>query len=164
MRRIQDCAAKNKIIVILGFSENRHHSLYISQAIIDSAGQILTTRSKIKATHMERTIFGDASAECLDTVTDTPVGRIGALSCWEHTQPLLKYHTYAQREQIHVAAWPPLFTHTGGEDLWSMSRQGWCSTLRWQYCQSNLKLIPSREGANLTSPTRNSSHRKHIRH
>ena len=98
MRRIQDCAAKNKIIVVLGFSENRHHSLYISQAIIDSAGQILTTRSKIKATHMERTIFGDASAECLDTVTDTPVGRIGALSCWEHTHAAFAQIPYLRPE------------------------------------------------------------------
>ncbi|EPS27012.1 hypothetical protein PDE_01953 [Penicillium oxalicum 114-2] len=124
MIQIQSCAAKNKIIVVLGFSENRHNSLYISQAIIGSDGEILTTRSKIKATHMERTVFGDASAECLNTVTDTPVARIGALSCWEHTQPLLKYHTYAQREQIHVGAWPPLFSHNGGGELWSMSLQG----------------------------------------
>jgi predicted amidohydrolase len=129
MLRIQDCAAKNKIIVVLGFSKNRHHSLYISQAIIDSNGPILTNSSKIKATHMERTIFGDASAECLDTVTNTSVGRIGALSCWEHTQPLLKCHTYAQREQLHVAAWPPLFAHSGGDELWSMSMHGWCSAL-----------------------------------
>ncbi|KAJ5113612.1 Arylacetonitrilase [Penicillium angulare] len=130
MRKIQDSAAKHKIVVVLGFAENRHHSLYISQAIISSTGEVLTTRTKIKATHMERTIFGDASAECLDTVTDTPVGRIGALSCWEHVQPLLKYHTYAQREQIHVAAWPPLFNSAGSEGLWSMSTEGTQSIAR----------------------------------
>ncbi|KAJ4214578.1 Carbon-nitrogen hydrolase [Fusarium solani] len=72
---------------------------------------------------MERTIFGDATAECLDSVVDTPLGRIGALSCWEHVQPLLKYHTYSQREQIHIAAWPPVFDHDG-KSLWSMSREG----------------------------------------
>ncbi|KAM6538128.1 hypothetical protein FALCPG4_000013 [Fusarium falciforme] len=79
--------------------------------------------SKIKATHMERTIFGDATAECLDSVVDTPLGRIGALSCWEHVQPLLKYHTYSQREQIHIATWLPAFDHDG-KSLWSMSREG----------------------------------------
>ncbi|POR33132.1 Arylacetonitrilase [Tolypocladium paradoxum] len=77
------------------------------------------TRRKIKATHMERTIFGEPSAD----VVDTPVARIGALSCWEHLQPLLKYHTYNQREQIHVAAWPPLFKHGGVPDLWSMASE-----------------------------------------
>ncbi|KAK6222288.1 Carbon-nitrogen hydrolase [Pestalotiopsis sp. IQ-011] len=125
MRQIQSCASHNKMVVVLGFSENRHNSLYISQAIIDSDGSILIQRSKIKATHMERTIFGDASVECLDGVADTRVGRVGALSCWEHAQPLLKYHMYAQKEQIHVAAWPPLFRcDGGGKGLWSMSREG----------------------------------------
>lgn len=125
MRQIQSCASQNKIVVVLGFSENRHNSLYISQATIDSDGSILIKRSKIKATHMERTIFGDASVECLDGVADTRVGRVGALSCWEHVQPLLKYHMYAQKEQIHVAAWPPLFRcDGGGKGLWSMSREG----------------------------------------
>lgn len=132
MAKIQECAAKHSIVVVVGYSENRHNSLYISQAIINSDGAILTNRTKIKATHMERTIFGDATAECLDSVVDTTAARIGALSCWEHTQPLLKYHTYHQREQLHVAAWPPLFKHTGGEELWSMSAEGTFSAK--EYC------------------------------
>ncbi|GLR84756.1 hypothetical protein GCM10007857_14660 [Bradyrhizobium iriomotense] len=34
------------------------------------------------------------------------IGRIGALCCWEHLQPLSKYAMYAQNEQVHVASWP----------------------------------------------------------
>ncbi|RDW81264.1 carbon-nitrogen hydrolase family protein [Aspergillus mulundensis] len=124
METICRCAAEHKIIVVLGYSENVHNSLYIAQAIIGADGKLLTTRKKIKATHMERTIFGDSTGDCLDSVVDTELGRVGALSCWEHTQPLLKYHTYSQREQIHVAAWPPLFAHGAGEGLFSMSREG----------------------------------------
>lgn len=123
MDRIRACAAQHQMVVVLGFSENRHDSLYISQAVIDADGELLSTRSKIKASHMERTVFGDASAECLAGVVDTAVGRVGALNCWEHTQPLLKYHTYTQREQIHVAAWPPMQSHQG-PDLWSTSLEG----------------------------------------
>lgn len=124
MASIQQCAAENEIVVVLGFSENLHNSLYISQAIIGSDGKILTTRKKIKPTHMERTIFGDSFGDCLQSVVDTSVGRVGALSCWEHIQPLLKYHTYAQREQFHVAAWPPLFPHSEDGSLFSMSSEG----------------------------------------
>lgn len=126
MTQICQSAKENNIVVVLGFSENIHDSLYISQAMISDTGSILTTRKKIKATHMERTVFGDAFAESLDSVVDTSVGRVGALSCWEHIQPLLKYHTYAQREAIHVAAWPPLFEFGGPDDqsLFSMSREG----------------------------------------
>ncbi|KUL90822.1 hypothetical protein ZTR_00638 [Talaromyces verruculosus] len=124
MLRIRECAAANNIIVSIGFSENVHHSLYISQATIGSDGKILMRRKKIKPTHMERTIFGDSLNECLTSVVDTPIGRVGALSCWEHVQPLLKYHTYLQREQIHVAAWPPLFKASNDGSLFSMSREG----------------------------------------
>jgi predicted amidohydrolase len=123
MTRITECAAKHKIVVVLGFSENINDSLYISQAIVDVNGEIRIARKKMKATHMERTIFGDSSGDFLDSVADTAAGREGALSCWEHVQPLLKYQTYSQREQIHVAAWPPLFKHTG-KGLFSMSAAG----------------------------------------
>jgi nitrilase len=34
------------------------------------------------------------------------IGRLGALCCWEHLQPLSKYAMYGQDEQVHVAAWP----------------------------------------------------------
>ena len=106
------------------FSENVNNSLYISQAIIDANGEMRAARKKIKATHMERTIFGDSFGDCLDNVTDTQAGRVGALSCWEHLQPLLKYHTYSQREQIHVAAWPPVYEENPVDGPHSMSAQG----------------------------------------
>ena len=38
---------------------------------------------------------------------------MGALQCFEHLQPLLKYHTFFQGEQIHVASWPCLFPVIG---------------------------------------------------
>ncbi|KAH8590563.1 carbon-nitrogen hydrolase [Bisporella sp. PMI_857] len=133
MRKIQSCAAANKIVVSLGFSENSHGSLYIAQAIIDNDGALLMHRRKLKATHMERTIFGDASGSSLNNVVATGAGRrVGALACWEHCQPLLKYHTLHQREEIHCAAWPPLVPHQGGPDLWSMSQEG-CQTLSQVY-------------------------------
>ncbi|KAI4931437.1 hypothetical protein J4E85_004030 [Alternaria conjuncta] len=124
MRRICQSAADHHIAVVLGFGENFKGSLYISQAIINAEGSIEVLRRKLKATHMERTIFGDASGSTLQNVVELPdVGRVGTLACWEHTQPLLKYHTYHQRETIHVAAWPPLYEHDGGPGLYSMSKE-----------------------------------------
>lgn len=124
METIRECAAQNKIIVSLGFSENDGNSLYIAQCTIGSDGQIQMHRRKIKPTHMERTIFGDGSGSSLLNVVSTKIGKIGALSCWEHIQPLLKYHTLSQGEEIHVAAWPPLSPHSGGPEFWSMSAEG----------------------------------------
>ncbi|EXJ90738.1 hypothetical protein A1O1_03842 [Capronia coronata CBS 617.96] len=132
MRTIQKCAAQNGVVVSLGFAENDNNSVYIAQALIDSDGKLLMTRRKLKPTHMERTIFGDASGNSLMNVAPTRVGkRVGSLACWEHCQPLLKYHTATQREDIHCAGWPPLSPHAGPE-LWSLSAEG-CLSLSQTY-------------------------------
>jgi len=73
---------------------------------------------------MERTIFGDGGASSLKGVVPLPFGRVGALSCWEHVLPLLKFNTHHQDEQIHIAAWPPLFEPFGKGELWSMTSPG----------------------------------------
>ena len=124
MEAIRACAREGSIAVSLGFSENDNNSLYISQVLIGADGEIKVHRRKMKATHMERTVFGDASGHCLRSVAQLPFARVGALSCWEHVQPLLKYNTIAQKEEIHVAAWPVLESHAGGDGLWSMSVDG----------------------------------------
>ncbi|EME48252.1 hypothetical protein DOTSEDRAFT_60577 [Dothistroma septosporum NZE10] len=127
MKRICAAAAENQIAVALGFSERDGDSVYIAQALIDETGELKMTRRKMKPTHMERTIFGDAAGgHCLAKVVDVKdVGRVGGLSCWEHIQPLLKYYTFAQGEQIHVAAWPPLEPFIeGSPGFYSMSVEG----------------------------------------
>lgn len=124
MQLIQDSARKSKITVALGFSENDHNSLYISQATISDTGKIVMQRRKVMPTHMERTIFGNSTGTSLVNVVPTAIGNVGQLACWEHVQPLLKYHTITQRETFHVAAWPPVFPVTSENELWSMSREG----------------------------------------
>jgi nitrilase len=133
MRLICATAKENKIAVMLGFSENENQSLYISQALIGADGEIKMTRRKIKPTHMERTIYGDGSGASLNNVVDLPgIGKVGGLCCWEHTQPLLRYHTYTQGEEFHVAAWPPMLPLAQTPDaLWSQAAEGIeCSTSR----------------------------------
>ena len=126
MKQICAAAAEHAISVALGFSEREGQSVYIAQALIDDKGQIRMKRRKMKPTHMERTIFGDASGDCLAKVVQLPqVGNVGSLSCWEHIQPLLKYYTFSQNEQIHVAAWPPLENFIeGSPGFYSMSAEG----------------------------------------
>jgi nitrilase len=79
----------------------------MSQAIIDPNGELLLSRRKLKPTHIERTIFGEGDGSDL-RVVDAPFGRLGALNCWEHVQPLMKMAMYAQHEEVHVASWPSL--------------------------------------------------------
>ncbi len=105
MRAIQDAAQEHGIHVALGFSELGDDSLYLAQALIDDQGQFVFVRRKLKPTMAERMVFGEGDGSDL-VVADTDIGRIGALCCWEHLGPLNKFALYAQREQIHFAAWP----------------------------------------------------------
>ncbi|PNS20039.1 hypothetical protein CAC42_1486 [Sphaceloma murrayae] len=134
MKKIQDAASAQQIAVCLGLSERDGESVYISQVLIDETGEIRMRRRKMKPTHMERTIFGDASGDCLSQVVPlNDVGKVGALSCWEHIQPLLKYHTFSQGEQIHCAGWPPLDNHIDGSPgFFSMTVEG-CRTQAQMY-------------------------------
>ncbi|KAJ5097186.1 Carbon-nitrogen hydrolase [Penicillium angulare] len=124
LNKIRDCARDNGIAVSLSFSEKENHSLYIAQVMIGTDGEIKFHRRKMKPTHIERTIFGDASGEALSSVADLSFARVGSLACAEHIQPLLKYHTMSQSEDIHVSAWPTPYLHDGGESLWFMSEEG----------------------------------------
>ena len=102
---IRHCARSHSVTVVLGYSERRAGSLYIAQTAIGPEGEILLHRRKLKPTHVERSLFGEGDGSDL-TVVPTSLGRLGALSCAEHVQPLSKFALYAQHEQIHVASWP----------------------------------------------------------
>ncbi|KAK4565341.1 hypothetical protein LTR86_003958 [Recurvomyces mirabilis] len=134
MKQIQQAAAEHAIAAGLGFTERDGDSIYIAQALIDGKGGIQMKRRKMKPTHMERTIFGDASGSCLAGVVKLEDGpTVGSLSCWEHIQPLLKYYTMSQNEQVHIAAWPPLDPFVqGSPGFWSMSAEG-CRNLSQTY-------------------------------
>jgi predicted amidohydrolase len=129
MRQIQDSAKDNGIAVALGFSERDGESIYIAQALIAADGKLAMKRRKLKPTSIEQSVFGSAGADCLSklvTVSDGDVqAKVGQLNCWEHVQPLLKFYTFSQGEQIHVAAWPPLTDFSPNVPaLWSMRASG----------------------------------------
>lgn len=79
---------------------------------IGADGCTKMARRKLKPTHIERTIFRDATGSSLNNIVDVEgLGKFGVLACWEHLQPLLKYHTCLLKEEIHVAAWPPVIPY-----------------------------------------------------
>lgn len=110
--RLARAARDNEIMVALGLSERAGGSLYMGQWIIGSDGNTILRRRKLKPTFVERIVYGEGDGTGL-SVSDTPLGRVGALCCWEHLQPLSKYAMYAQNEQVHIAAWPSFSIYPG---------------------------------------------------
>jgi nitrilase len=98
MDRLRVAAKESHILVVLGYSERAGDSLYMGQNIINTTGELLLSRRKIKSTHMERTAFGNPAggADTLFNVAETTVGRVSGLLCWACiAQPHAdRFHSY----------------------------------------------------------------------
>jgi aliphatic nitrilase len=113
MARIRAAAREHHVSLLLGFAEREGRSLYMAQSLINEQGEIVFVRRKLKPTYQERCLFGQGDGSDL-AVAETRLGRIGALNCYEHLQPLIKFALMGLQEQIHVASWPVL-DFFGGE-------------------------------------------------
>jgi len=98
-------ARQHAMVVVLGVNERDHGTLYNAQIIFDADGTLKLVRRKITPTFHERMIWGQGDGAGLKVV-DTAAGRIGALACWEHYNPLARYALMAQHEEIHAAQFP----------------------------------------------------------
>lgn len=103
--RIGAAAKAHGTVVVLGVNERDHGTLYNAQLVFDRDGSMVLKRRKITPTYHERMVWGMGDASGLKVV-DTAVGRIGALACWEHYNPLARYALMAQHEQIHCSQFP----------------------------------------------------------
>lgn len=102
---ISRAARSYEIVVVVGVNERDRGSLYNTQLIFDADGTLLLKRRKITPTYHERMVWGQGDGAGLKVV-DTAVGKLGALACWEHYNPLARFALMAQHEQIHCAQFP----------------------------------------------------------
>ena len=96
--------AEHDIYCVIGVNEResaRPGSLYNTIVLLGPEG-LLWKHRKLMPTMHERLFHGIGSGQDL-TVTETGVGRIGGLICWENRMPLARYEIYRQGVQIWVA-------------------------------------------------------------
>ena len=102
-RFIKACA-EHGIYCVLGVNEResaRPGSLYNTMILLGPEG-LLWKHRKLMPTMHERLFHGVGHGQDL-TVTETPVGRVGGLICWENRMPLARYEMYRQGVQIWAA-------------------------------------------------------------
>lgn len=102
---IGDVVKETKTVAVIGVNEIDGGSIYNTQLVFDDTGDIVLKRRKITPTFHERMIWGQGDGSGLKAV-DTAVGKIGALACWEHYNPLARYALMAEGEQIHCSQFP----------------------------------------------------------
>ena len=98
-------ALKYGMVLVVGVNERDHGSLYNTQLVFDADGSMPLKRRKMTPTYHERMVWGQGDGSGLKVV-ETKVGRVGALACWEHYNPLARYALMAQHEEIHCAQFP----------------------------------------------------------
>src|SRR6201992_3470433 len=103
--QLSKVAAQHGMVLVIGVNEREGGSIYNAQLIFDTDGSLLLKRRKITPTYHERMIWGQGDGSGIRTV-DTEVGRVGALACWEHYNPLARFALMEEREEIHCAQFP----------------------------------------------------------
>ena len=126
-----DAARQYGVTVVCGIEEREgglsRSTLYNTVVTIGADGSLLNRHRKLMPTNPERMVWGFGDASGLNVV-DTPVGRVGALLCWENYMPLARYAMYAQGVEIYIAP-----TYDSGEgwlgSLQHIAREGGCWVL-----------------------------------
>lgn len=102
---IGSLAKEHNMVVVLGVNERDNGSLYNAQLVFDTTGELILKRRKITPTYHERMIWGQGDGSGL-RVVDSSIGRIGALACWEHYNPLARFALMNDNEEIHCSQFP----------------------------------------------------------
>lgn len=104
-RQIGEACREANLVACIGVNERDGGTIYNAQLLFDTDGTLIQHRRKITPTYHERMVWGQGDGSGL-RATDSAVGRIGALACWEHYNPLARYALMADAEQIHAAMFP----------------------------------------------------------
>jgi aliphatic nitrilase len=104
-RQIGEACREANLVACIGVNERDGGTIYNAQLLFDADGTLIQHRLKITPTYHERMVWGQGDGSGL-RATDSAVGRIGALACWEHYNPLARYALMADAEQIHAGMFP----------------------------------------------------------
>lgn len=102
-------ARVNRVVLVMGVVERDRGTLYCSVLFFAPDGTFLGKHRKVMPTASERLIWGYGDGSTLP-VFDTPMGRVGAVICWENYMPLLRTYMYSQDIEIYCA---PTADHRG---------------------------------------------------
>lgn len=114
---IAEATAETDIFIVIGCIERDGGTLYCTALFFDGARGLIGKHRKLMPTAGERLIWGFADGSTMP-VFETPLGRIGAVICWENYMPMLRMHMYSQGINIYCAptaddrdTWLPSMQH-----------------------------------------------------
>lgn len=109
-------AKRHSIHLVIGVVERDGGTLYCTVLFFAPDGAVLGKHRKLMPTQMERLLWGTGDGSTMP-VFDTPIGRLGAVICWENYMPLMRMSMYAKGIQLYCAP------TADGRDQWVASMQ-----------------------------------------
>lgn len=118
---LAEATAETGVFVVIGCIERDGGTLYCTALFLDGRKGLIGKHRKLMPTAGERLIWGFGDGSTMP-VFDTPLGKVGAVICWENYMPMLRMHMYAQGVGIYCAptaddrdTWVPSMQHVALE-------------------------------------------------
>ncbi len=91
-----------RIYLVIGVIERDRGTLYCTVLFFAPDGSYLGKHRKVMPTGSERLVWGFGDGSTMP-VYDTPLGKVGAVICWENYLPLMRAAMYAKGIQLYCA-------------------------------------------------------------
>jgi nitrilase len=95
-------ARSNSIYLVVGVIERDAGTLYCAVLFFAPDGSFLGERRKLMPTASERLVWGFGDGSTLP-VFATPLGKLGAVICWENYMPLMRTAMYSKGIELYCA-------------------------------------------------------------
>jgi len=102
VNQLSEIAKENKLFLVVGVIEKDGGTLYCTVVFFGNDGTYLGKHRKLMPTAIERITWGQGDGSTMP-VFDTPIGKVGAVICWENYMPLLRTTMYSKGIQIYCA-------------------------------------------------------------
>ena len=142
-------AEAHRLYLVVGVIERDGGTLYCTVLFFGPKGDLLGKHRKLMPTALERLVWGQGDGSTL-TVVDTPLGKLGAVICWENYMPMLRMAMYAKGIQLYCAptvddreTWLPTMRHIALEGRCFVLSA--CQYLRRQDCPSDYDCVQGDE-------------------
>ncbi len=95
-------AQRHSVYLVIGVIERDGGTLYCTVLFFAPTGEYMGKHRKLMPTAAERLVWGYGDGSTMP-VYDTPLGKLGAVICWENYLPLMRTAMYAKGIQIYCA-------------------------------------------------------------
>jgi nitrilase len=99
---LEEATSETGAFVVIGVIERDGGTVYCTALFLDGERGLVAKHRKLMPTGAERLIWGFGDGSTMP-VLETPLGRIGAVICWENYMPMMRMAMYDQGITLYCA-------------------------------------------------------------